>query len=417
MSVGNGIRRVDLPWAAWYQDAIHTLAFPSRWQIDVLEPDDAPGWSKQQIESALDEPVESPPLAELARGGRTACVVVDDLTRPTKAGDVLPKLLDQLRKGGIQRRATSIVAATGTHGPLDRQQIEWKVGPEVASSYRIEVHDVASSPAPTGIQYGQRELKINRTFLQSDIKVGIGSVLPHSFAGYGGGAKLALPGLADTEATARSHKFVEMGLRGGRDPNQNRFRLEIERLARKIGFRYVVCIVPNRRRETAGCFAGDLVTAHRRACTLAGRIYATPLHATYDCVVLNAYPKDIDLIQADSALVSLKTATAPVVHENGIILIATAATQGLGRHGLFAPGGVSYRAARPKRALGKRDIWLYAPNVTESEARQLYWKGYPFFQDARALTDTLSKRFPDKARVGVLPCAPIQQLDDRRENV
>ena len=114
----------------------------------------------------------------------------------------------------------------------------------------------------------RQELKINRTFLQSDIKVGVGSVLPHSFAGYSGGAKLMLPGLADLQATARSHKFVQMGLRGGRDPNQNRFRLEIEQLARQLGFQYAVCIVPNSRRETAGVVCGDVVAAHRRACTL-----------------------------------------------------------------------------------------------------------------------------------------------------
>ena len=223
-----------------------------------------------------------------------------------------------------------------------------------------------------------------------------------------------LPGLADVSATARSHKFVQMGLRGGQDPNENRFRLEIEQLARSVGYRYCVCVVPNRRRETSALVAGDVTSAHRRACEIAARSYATEADAEYDVLLLNAYPKDIDLIQAEGALVALKTASQPVVAEDGVLLITTAATEGLGTHGLFAPGGVSYRQPRQKRALGRREIWLYAPNILEQEARKLYWKGYPVFGGSGDLLRAMSERFPGRARLAVLPCAPIQQVVDRR---
>ena len=405
---------VRLPWAAWYEDTVHVLTLPERWQVDTLEPEPAPAWSVRQIEAALNDPIESPPLTELARQGRSACLVVDDLARPTKATDVLPKLIDQLCEGGISSEAITVLVATGTHGLPDKRQIAWKVGVETAAVCRVEVHDAAAALASTGITYGRQELRINRSFLEADVKVGVGAVLPHSFAGYSGGAKLMLPGLADVDATARSHKFVQMGLRGGRDPDQNRFRLEIERLARELGFRYTVCVVPNGRRETAGVFAGDLVAAHRRACEAAAGFYATPLRATYDCLLLNAYPKDVDLIQAENVLVSLKTTNTPAVRDGGVLLITTAAAEGLGRHGLFAPGGASYREPRPKRALGNREVWLYAPNVDRRDARKIHCREYPFFPNARALLEGLAKRFPDYARVGVLPRAPMQQLEDRR---
>ncbi len=237
---------------------------------------------------------------------------------------------------------------------------------------------------------------------------------PHSFAGHSGGAKLLLPGLADVAATARSHKFVQMGLRGGGDPNENRFRLEIEQLARQLGLHYTVCLVPNARCQTAGVFAGDLVSAHRAACRAAARAYATPIRHTCDCLVLNAYPKDIDLVQAENALVALKTARSPVVKEQGVLLLCTAASEGLGHHGLFAPGGASYRAPRPKRALGGRELWLYAPGVSETEARQMFWEGYPFFRDPAQLCEALRQKFPGGATAAVMPCAPMQQLDDQR---
>jgi len=403
-----------LPWGAWYEDATHRLPFPRAWQVDRLEPADAPAWGRERIEAALASPIASPPLAELARGRRTASIVVDDLARPTRSADVLPTLIEQLEGAGLDRSGITVLVATGTHGPLAPEQIERKLGPDVVNTVRVEVHDARTSTVPTEIRYGKEPLKINRTFLESELKLSVGSVLPHSFAGYSGGAKLLLPGLADVAATARSHKFVEMGLRGGADPNENRFRREIEQLARELGLGYTVCVVPNSRRETAGVFAGDLVAAHREACRTAARVYATPLRETYDCVVLNAYPKDIDLVQAENALVALKTARAPVVHEQGVLVIATAASEGLGRHGLFAPDGASYRAPRPKRALGRRELWLYAPGVTEAEARQLHWEGYPFFHDPAALCEALAGRFPGAARAAVLPCAPVQQIDDNR---
>jgi nickel-dependent lactate racemase len=353
----------------------------------------------------------------LAREGRSACVVTDDLARPTKASNLLPKVLERLQQAGIGRENTTILIATGMHGSLDKSQVALKVGADVASKYRIEVHDAKAVLGPTGIQYGQQEMRINATFLRADVKVGIGSVLPHAFAGYSGGAKLMMPGLADVAATARSHKFVQMGLRGGQDPNKNRFRLEIERLAKQVGFRFTICVVPNSRRESAGVYAGDIVGAHRRACEAAAKTFATPMDAEYDCAVLNAYPKDIDLIQAEGALLPLKGLGASLIADEGVIIITTAASEGLGIHGLFGPGGVSYRAPQPKRSVGKREIRLYSPNLTEKDVRYLYSSECLFFRDTTALMNALSKRLPSGARVAVLPCAPIQQITDRRKPV
>ena len=102
-------------------------------------------------------------------------------------------------------------------------------------------------------------------------------------------------------------------------------------------------------RETVGLYAGDVTLAHRHACRHAGEAFATDLHDTYDAAFVNAFPKDIDLIQAESAFVAWKTASVPVVREGGVVVLSSAASTGLGQHGLFEPGGVSYRPPRPKR--------------------------------------------------------------------
>ena len=407
---------VKLPWGAWYQDARHPLELPDHWSVDVLAPQDAPACCSEDIREAIRSPIGCPPLAELARGRRSACVVVDDLARPTLAAGILPFVLRELEEAGIAKGTVAIVVATGSHARLGERQLKWKVGPETFAEYRVECHDCRNGLAATGIEYGDRKLRINRTFFEAEVKIAIGSVLPHSFAGYSGGAKLVLPGLSDLEATARSHKFVQLGLRGGTDPNENRFRLEAEDLARRVGLAFAVCVATNSRRETAAVFAGDVTAAHRQACAAAAAVFRTELHREYDCVFLNAYPKDVDLIQAENVFVALKTAKSPVVHDGGVIVVTSAASEGIGRHGLFEPGGAGYRKPARKRALGDRELWLYAPAVATGDARRLYWEGYPVFQSASELNAALARRFPDRAEVGVFPCAPMQQVADLRRS-
>lgn len=429
---------INLPWGAWYQDTLHALELPDYWSVDVVKPHDAPMCSTEDVSKALESPIGSPTLRELARGCalespigsptprelargcNSACLVVDDLARPTRASDVLLPLLKQLADAGLPQDAVSIVVATGSHGELDEQQLAWKIGDETASRYRVECHDCHGDLAATGINYGDHELRVNRTFWEADLKIAVGSVLPHSFAGYSGGAKLVLPGLCDVTATARSHKFVQLGLRGGTDPNENRFRLEAEDLVRQLGLDFVVCVLSNVNRETVGVFAGDVVAAHRSACTAAGHLFATEAATEYDCAFLNAYPKDVDLIQSENVFVALKTAKAPVVHDGGVIVVMTAASEGLGRHGLFEPGGASYRKPRKKRALGNREIWVYAPSVSTEDVQQLYWEGYPVFHGGQELTRALADRFPGSTKAVVFPCAPMQQVTvvhDRHQEV
>ena len=405
-----------LPWGAWYQDTICRLELPAGWNVDLLAPADASPRGAEEISAALESPIESPPVRNLAVGCRSACVVVDDLARPTRAGDVLEPLLRQLSEGGLSSEAVRIVVATGSHGALSEEQIRWKIGTEIASQCRVECHNCRDGLAGTGILYGKNELRINRTFLEADLKIAVGSVLPHSFAGNSGGAKLVLPGLADIDSTARSHKFVQLGLRGGSDPNENRFRREAEQLARQIGLKFIVCVLCDNKRQPTGIYAGDPVAAHRRACAASRVACRTELNATYDCAVLNAFPKDVDLVQAENAFVAWKTAKSAVVRDGGVVVLTTAASEGLGGHGLFEPGGVSYRPPVKKRALGERELWLYVPSLSTEDVHQLYWDGYPVFHELDRLREALADRFPDGANAAVFPCAPMQQVDDRRNS-
>jgi hypothetical protein len=96
--------------------------------------------------------------------------------------------------------------------------------------------------------------------------------------------------------------------------------------------------------------------------------------------------------------------------------LTTAASEGLGRHGLFEPGGASYRKPTKKRALGDRELWVYAPNVPADAVRKLYWDGYPAFHDAGELRGALASRFPGPTDAAVFPCASMQEVHDLRSS-
>jgi len=401
---------VELPWGAWYQDRRLELSFPERFHVDVVAPRGGTPLRPEDIRDALGNPIGSRPLCDLASGGKSACILVDDLARPTKAAEILPEVIEQLRRGGLAESQIDIVIATGSHAALSEQEIEWKLGRTIAGKIRVRSHNCRSHLAPTGVPYGDHELRLNRTFLEADIKMAVGSVLPHTFAGFSGGAKMVLPGIADLPSIARSHKFVQLGLRGGGDPNANRFRTEAEQIAKHLGLAFVVCAVTNPERETIGLYAGDVVAAHRAACAHAREAFATPVGEIYDGAVLNAFPKDGDLIQAVNAFVAWKTAKAPVVREDGIVVLMSACSQGLGRHGLFDPQGVSRKQPQPLRVLGGRELWLLAPGVPEREVHEVFWEGYRVFRTREELMCALEARFSGPARIVVFPCAPMQQV-------
>jgi hypothetical protein len=156
------------------------------------------------------------------------------------------------------------------------------------------------------------------------------------------------------------------------------------------------------------------VASHRRACAAAKDAFGCEIRRSYDCAFVNAFPKDIDLLQSEAAFVVWKTARSPVVREGGVAVLTTAASAGLGRHGLFEPGGVSYLPPQPKRWLKDRELWIYSPGVSREAVHQLYWNGYPVFHDKADLMRALAQRLPESADVAVFPCGPMQCLADLR---
>lgn len=414
-SVKSAVRQASVPWAAWYGDGRHTLSFPAGWTIDNLSPPAGLDitdheFTDDQIAAALDAPYDSPPIEALAAGKNSAVIVVDDLARPTPTARLLPPVLARLSSAGVPLENVALLIATGAHGPVPSGKLAEKLGAAALARCRVECHDPRGTLVETDLEYGDRRLRVNATFAAAELKIALGSVMPHPFAGYSGGAKMVLPGLTDIEATQRAHKFVQLGLRGGYDPERNRFRLEAESVARKLGLNFVVCAVTGAARQLTSLHAGDVVAAHRRATAAAQAAGRTPCTGVYDALVLNAYPKDVNLVQSAAALVSLRRLGKLPIAEHGVVILSTAASEGVGRHDLFGPQGVSARVPAPLRALAGRPLWVYAPRLTAADVHQLFAAEYPRFVSAEALCESLEQRLGPVGRVGIVPAAAMQEL-------
>ncbi|MFC1524394.1 lactate racemase domain-containing protein [Thermodesulfobacteriota bacterium] len=405
------MQKVKIPWAAWHEETNLELTFPDEWDIHTCHMKDAPRISDQDILKNIQNPIGSRPLRELAIGRKNAVIAVEDITRPAKLKRIIKCIINELLCGGIEKSAITFLICNGAHAPMLRIDMVKKFGQEIVSDFLIINHNPYDNLADTNITLGKTPLQVNRFFVEADLKIGVGTIMPHSFAGFSSGGKLVLPGLSDIGSLERSHKFVMMGFRGGvNDVETNKFRLELEDVARQIGMDFFIGILPNSRREISAVYTGDLVAAHRNGVEFGRSIYRTSIVPS-DLVILNAYPKDTELIQADTALTPLKTTKHQIIKDGGMAVITTNSSNGLGYHSLFGPGMRLYRPPTKRRFLNDSDLMVLSPNVNLPEFKTVFWHQYQLSNNWGELLEKLKKRLPQNTKVSILPTAPLQLLE------
>jgi len=194
------MREASIPWAAWFGDDSLTLTFPEQWEISVCAMRDAPALSAEQMRAALQHTIATPSLHDLLQGCKTVAIAVDDLSRPTPTHTLLPFLLEELFAGGIQKEHITFVISLGSHTALTQSDLEKKLGKEIVAQYRVLNHDCYGDLVDLGVSVGKVPVRLNAAFMAADFKILLGSVVPHAFAGFSGGAKMVLPGLSNIES-------------------------------------------------------------------------------------------------------------------------------------------------------------------------------------------------------------------------
>jgi len=402
---------VSIPWSAWHGDSMLELSFPRKWEIDICRIADSPRLEDEAISRAFRNTYGTSSLKDLAAGKQNVAIAVEDITRPARLERVLPCVIRELEAAGVREDQITFIVCNGAHVPMLRTDMVRKFGASILRDFRILNHNPYDNLAETAVVLGKTPVRVNRNFYEADLKIALGSIIPHSFAGFSSGAKLVLPGLSDIATLERSHKYVMMGFRGGvNDVETNKFRLEIEQVVSKIGLDFFVGVVPNANREIAGIFAGNVVDAHRAGVSYARKVFRTEIRKPYDIAVLNAYPKDSELLQADTALTPLKTTREDIVKEGGVLVIISRCSNGFGYHSLFGPGMRLCRKPIQSRSLKGRDLIVLAPDINQAEFQSVYWDGYQLANSWESVMSILEKRFPGNCRVAILPYAPLQLL-------
>lgn len=297
------VKKVQLRVGAWFLEKDIELAFPDNWEIVECRMigHDRPALSDEAMRAAMVNPIESPRLSDLAKGKQKVAILFDDLPKPTPASRIVPFVLEELQAAGIRDDQIRFICAPGTHRPLIYPELVAKLGKEIVDRFPVFNHSVWENLVYVGTTSRGTEVQVNREFMACDLRIGIGSLIPHGLAGFGGGGKLVLPGIAGMD-TVHSH-HVKMaksqdlsGQRG--EVNENIFRLDIEEAARLAGLHFKVDAVLNNKREVVGLYAGDFVAEHRVAAKLAAEVYHTVPEKDADIVVTNSYPDEPQFVRS-----------------------------------------------------------------------------------------------------------------------
>ncbi|MBI3863819.1 MAG: nickel-dependent lactate racemase [Planctomycetia bacterium] len=280
----------------------------------------------------LSHPTGTPSLAQLARGKKSACIAICDITRPVPNAFLLAPILDILEASGIARKDVLILIATGLHRPNEGDELVELVGPEIAARYRVENHfgkDLSQhsylGTTPKGVP-----VWIDTRFVSADLKITIGLIEPHLMAGYSGGRKLICPGLAALETVKIWHgpQFLEHPKADCGFLDGNPVHEENTRIARMAGCDFIVNVTLDAERRITSVVAGDMEQAFLEGVRFIEQVVKAEVAAPCDVVVTSAagYPLDTTFYQAVKGM----TGALPIVKQGGTIIIAASLTEGIG---------------------------------------------------------------------------------------
>jgi nickel-dependent lactate racemase len=279
--------------APWMEERID---FPASWDIHVMDMagHNLPVLTAQQIADQCAQPIGAKSLRELAEGKTRVVISFDDLTRTTPAYTVTPWVVAELAKAGVKDENILFMGSFGTHRCMTQEEVARKLGGNIARNYAWVNHNVFDNVKEVGTTTRNNKVLLNQTFLGADLKICISGVKVHQDAGYGGGAKAVLPGLAALPTVEYNHTKIltKVGTTGPVKIFKNDMRLDMIEAARMAKVDYTVQILYNDRLRPIRICAGDIVDAHHAGVRVAAKTYCTPTFKDADVVVANAYPQN-----------------------------------------------------------------------------------------------------------------------------
>ena len=279
------------------------------------------------IQDALKNPLETPLFPEIVSPKSKVVIITSDITRPTPSYKMLPPLIQQLREAGVKQKNISIVFALGLHRKHTPAEQKNLIGGKIYEEYRCVDHQKENC-LDMGKTKSGIPIQIFREVAEADIKICLGNIEPHYFAGYTGGVKSIMPGVSSPESVTSTHKlmFLPGSVAGKIEGNPT--REAIEEVGEKVGVDFIFNVVLNPQKKVIAAVAGDKTLAHRKGCSFADECFKVPIRERADVAIVSAggYPKDINVYQAQKALDNAKYA----VKEGGTIILVAECGEGFG---------------------------------------------------------------------------------------
>jgi len=297
--------------------------------LEVISPSNVPASDNPNlaVKKALENPVQSERLVDAVHESDKVSIVCDDITRKTPVKALLPPILSSLKSAGVKKDSIQIIVALGTHRKMSESEMKEKYGEEVLENYEV-VNHMYDDPGEL-VEKGRIKrgipVWINKRYLESTFRIAVGNIIPHMNAGWSGGAKILLPGLAGEETVGLMHVESARTVPNALGLAENPTREILDAYAGEVGLNMIVNTVLNRDGDVVNVLAGHYVSAHRKGITESRKVYEVTVPELADIVISSSYPADMEFWQGEKGLFSADLA----VKENGGIILVTPCPEGV----------------------------------------------------------------------------------------
>jgi len=405
------VQSFKIPWAAWRDPKFLELTFPDSWDVSACRMNgaDGPILSDKEIKQSIINPIGTLKISELALGKDTVVIVVDDMTRTTPVSRIIPHVLEELNKVNIDVDQITILLALGAHKPMNRYDCILKLGKDIVDTINIENHHPYENLTNLGESKIGTPIDVNSTYVNSDLKISIGGVIPHPLAGFGGGAKIVLPGVCGIRTLESNHSAGMRGIGAGIGRMTN-IRKDIEDIADKVGLDFSVNAILTESGDIAALTSGHFKDAHRKAMEIALQNYSTKFTINNQICFFNLFPEDSELNQASKGFNFLMTAPNNIVDRKGSIVLMSSSYEGRGYHSLIAETGAKLYSNMGDSLMWKgfvkrRQVYFFSPNISEPDIYHFFPKSVKLFHIWDNLIKELSKVHGEAPKAALFPCS------------
>lgn len=378
------------------------------------------------IRERLASPSGTPPLSNLARGKKSACIVISDITRPVPNRVIVPPIIETIERAGIRPENITILIATGIHRPNEGEELINLLGEELPGKYRVVNHmprDLESHEYLGETPFYHAPIHIDKRFLAADLKILTGLIEPHIMAGFSGGRKAIVPGISAFETLKVLHGFQCMDCPQNVEGNldRNTFHNEALYVARAAKTDFIVNVTLNERRDITGVFAGDLDQAHLEGVRFMRTQCRASVEEPVDAVITTSagYPLDLTFYQSVKGM----TAAQWIVKPGGVIIIAARIAENIGSpeftrimletemleefmEQIKNPSRVildQWQLQKFCQVAFNHEIWMYSEGLSHEIQKKLFVTPLDSIDEG---IRKLFERFGPDARIAVIPEGP-----------